>query len=367
MNKQKISACMIIRDESIYLKDCLNSIKGLADEVIIVDTGSKDNSINIAREFTDKIFKFEWCDDFSKARNFSISKATHPWILIIDADERILEEDVLVIKRLINETSADAIKIKWRDYYNNKKTELFKFLINDQYKNSNFALGYDTQEAVRLFKNLNGYYFEGLIHETINHSVEQNLGKIIDSNIVIHHIGNIEKNRYLIKKKKYLDLLKKRWAERDFVEKPEHFICYEIVKEALGLKDFSEASLFLERAIELTKNPFYISELGLIYFKQNRIDLAEKTLKTSIELNPFNYTAHLNLGVVYLEKKEYLRAIKKFERTLELNPKCSEAYFNLGVVFKNLKKQDKMQYNFNRAIELNPLIKENLDTALQNG
>ena len=82
-----ISLCMIVKDEEQHLENCLNSIKELADEIIIVDTGSKDKTKEIAGKFTNKVYDFKWNDDFSEARNFSLSKATKDWILVLDADE----------------------------------------------------------------------------------------------------------------------------------------------------------------------------------------------------------------------------------------------------------------------------------------
>lgn len=84
-----LSVCMIIKNEEKVLERCLNSIKGIADEIIIVDTGSHDQSKEIALLYTDKLYEFEWVDDFSKARNYASSKASGQWILIMDADEYV--------------------------------------------------------------------------------------------------------------------------------------------------------------------------------------------------------------------------------------------------------------------------------------
>lgn len=83
----KISLCMIVRDEEDVLARCLKSIKDVADEIIIVDTGSQDRTKEIAAEFTDKIYDFPWCDDFSAARNFAFSKGTGEYLMWMDADD----------------------------------------------------------------------------------------------------------------------------------------------------------------------------------------------------------------------------------------------------------------------------------------
>ena len=88
-----ISLCMIVKDEERVLKRCLDSLQGLMDEIIIVDTGSKDATREIAARYTDKIYDFPWIQDFSAARNFAFSKASCDYIYSADADEVIDEEN----------------------------------------------------------------------------------------------------------------------------------------------------------------------------------------------------------------------------------------------------------------------------------
>jgi glycosyltransferase involved in cell wall biosynthesis len=95
-----ISVCMIVKDEEDVLERALSSIKDIADEIIIVDTESTDMTKEIAAKFTDKIFDFEWCDDFSKARNYSFSKATQDYCMWLDADDVLLEADQKELMKL---------------------------------------------------------------------------------------------------------------------------------------------------------------------------------------------------------------------------------------------------------------------------
>src|SRR3989338_5592832 len=98
MPKQTISLCMITKNEEKYLEQCLNSVKDLVDETIIVDTGSTDKTKEIAKRFNAKVYDFKWADDFSAARNESLKHATKDWILILDADEVMDKEAVKTIK-----------------------------------------------------------------------------------------------------------------------------------------------------------------------------------------------------------------------------------------------------------------------------
>ena len=99
---KEISLCMIVKDEEEVIGRCLGSVKDLVDEIIIVDTGSKDKTKQIISKYTDKVFDFTWVNDFSKARNFSFSKATKDYILWLDADDIILPEDREKFKKLKN-------------------------------------------------------------------------------------------------------------------------------------------------------------------------------------------------------------------------------------------------------------------------
>ena len=138
-----ISACLIVRDEGAHgtrgtdsataigdgshvpsspqidtiLDRCLSSLKGVADEIIVVDTGSTDDTKEIAAKYTDRIYDFEWCDDFSAARNFANSKATGDWILTIDADEYIPEENRALYKQAVKAVEGtDYLMIMPRVY-----------------------------------------------------------------------------------------------------------------------------------------------------------------------------------------------------------------------------------------------------------
>lgn len=84
-----ISVCMIAKNEERYIEECLQRIRRYPFEIVLVDTGSTDRTIEIAGKYVDKLEHFNWCDDFSKARNYAISCATRPWIVILDCDEMV--------------------------------------------------------------------------------------------------------------------------------------------------------------------------------------------------------------------------------------------------------------------------------------
>ena len=104
-----ISVCMIVKNEEDVLDRALRSVQDIADEIIIVDTGSTDRTKKIAEKYTDQVYDFVWCNDFSKARNYSFSKATKDYCMWLDADDVILDKDregLLELKKTLPEDTS---------------------------------------------------------------------------------------------------------------------------------------------------------------------------------------------------------------------------------------------------------------------
>ncbi len=147
-----ISVCMIVKNEERLLRRCLESLKGLWDELIIVDTGSTDSTKAIAKEYTDKIFDFEWIGDFSAARNFCISKATCDYIYLPDADE-ILNKDNYNRFQLLKQVLDTNIEIVEMRYVN-------------QLENGTIY-NYDKEYRPKLYKRLREFTFIEPVHEMV--------------------------------------------------------------------------------------------------------------------------------------------------------------------------------------------------------
>lgn len=115
-----ISLCMIVKNEEENLGRCLDSVKDIVDEIIIVDTGSKDNTVKVAKQFGANVLFYQWNDDFAAARNFSISMAKHDWIFILDADEELEPINDEQLQKLTQNTRVEGY------FFFNKKTLLTK-------------------------------------------------------------------------------------------------------------------------------------------------------------------------------------------------------------------------------------------------
>ena len=167
-----VSACLIVKNEERVLARCLDCIKQIADEIIIVDTGSTDQTVEIAKEYTDKLYDFTWVDDFSKARNFSFSKATMEYIYVADADEIITEDEIQRFLTLKEQLSPEVEIVQM--YYANQ----LEF---------NTTYNFDKEYRPKLYKRLREFVWVDPLHESVR------LEPVIyDSEIVITHkpLGN---------------------------------------------------------------------------------------------------------------------------------------------------------------------------------
>jgi glycosyltransferase involved in cell wall biosynthesis len=137
----EISACLIVKNEEQLLPRCLDSLQGV-DEIVICDTGSSDKTIEVAENYQAKIVHFDWCDDFASARNFAKNQASNDWILSIDADEYLKNNDLNKIKNFLSNCKTEGVEVVMRG------------------ENS-----YDQHNSIRIFQKHCDWV--GKIHETV--------------------------------------------------------------------------------------------------------------------------------------------------------------------------------------------------------
>ena len=181
-----LSVCMIVKDEEHCLRRCLDSLKSIADELIIVDTGSKDHTKKIASEYTDKVYDFSWTGSFSDARNYSFSLATKEYIYCADADEELDEENILRFKQL-KECLLPEIEIVQMYYCNQLE--------------NNTIYNFDRELRPKMYKRLRNFVWNDPIHEQVNMQPV-----IFDSDIeIIHHPASVHAGRDLARYEKMIE------------------------------------------------------------------------------------------------------------------------------------------------------------------
>ena len=331
---QTISLCMIAKNEEKWIEQCLSSVKDIADEIIIVDTGSADKTKDIAKKYNAKIFDFKWLDDFSAARNESIKHATKDWILVLDADETFEKKDLNKIRNTIeNSKDAAGFAFEQRSYIKN----FFEGAVKN---NSDFELlkaypFYISNFLVRLFRNRIGLYFRHKVHELVEDSIEEKKLKYEKTGIVLHHFGSL-KNKRLVSGR--VDIYSKIILKQ-VEEEPENArYNYQAARMHLGRNDFGNALKYFEKTAKINPNyKLVFSEMAKIYLQINYKNRAVEYFKKSVKHNPDNPSPANNLAVVYMSIGKFEQAKKIFEESLNKNPDNEALKYNYKECLKNLK------------------------------
>ena len=342
---------MITKNEENFLEQCLNSAKGIVDEIIIVDTGSTDKTKEICKKFNFKeeikFFDFEWIDDFSAARNESLKHATKDWILVLDADEIVDEENIKIIKELVKDKENDGFLFLQRNHTND--SSIAGFVNENHVKDKVNYSGWYGSFIVRLFRNKKGYLFDGTVHELVEPSIENKKGKIAATGIVIHHYGNI--NPDVVKKKRQFYL---KLCENKVKKKPDASSYYELGVLYKENCDFSNAINSFDKTIELNpKHSNALFELGVVYEQQKDYDAAVKNYVNSAAIKESS-EAFQNLGVCYLKKGMYKEAYSSLTKAMLLNANKYTIYNSLGAVLEKMGNYDTAAQMLEIAVKLNP-------------
>jgi glycosyltransferase involved in cell wall biosynthesis len=302
-----VTLCMIVKNEEKHLAACLQSVGDLADEIIVVDTGSTDGTIEIAQSFGAVVRHFTWVNDFAAARNESIREAKGEWIFWMDADDRLSPDHLIRLKQALASGKADA-------YYCYVVSQL-------QDKN----VGEDRIEHLRLFRNRQGVQFERPLHEDAA-PVAHRLGLVIArTNIVINHTGYATDDAIRLEKlKRNLFIIEEIVAKNpDDLQWRFHL---GVTKHVLG--DLEEAIEHLEAVVA---NPpptldreVYLYQayegLMLAYVDLGQLDKARRTLEQAMQ--KFNHRQHfwIRAATVYLALDEPEQAVEMLNQARALGP-----------------------------------------------
>lgn len=180
----RLSLSMIVRDEEEFLPGCLASVQDIVDETVIVDTGSRDRTVDIARQAGATVIETEWQGDFSIARNRSLDACQGEWVLYLDADERFAGGQSAEIASMLAQPRADA----------------YQLLVRSTLSLEGGKKGVQVMPYPRLFRRTKGVRFERQVHEQIAPSILRNGGTIASTNLVIEHLGYDRGFEYLQKK-----------------------------------------------------------------------------------------------------------------------------------------------------------------------
>ncbi|TAL53030.1 MAG: glycosyltransferase [Nanoarchaeota archaeon] len=323
---------MIAKNEEKFLPACLESVKDIVDEIIVVDTGSTDKTVQIAESYGAKVIHHKWQLNMSKARDEYIKAATKEWILSLDADERFAKQDVPKIKSIIEQhPNVMGFFFVKRDY----GFAGVKRSSDDPYEESQpFDCWMEVRE-IRLFKNDKRLHYTHHVHTNLIPSIQKLKGVVADvDGLPIHHFRQqLTSEQKAAKRKLYLQML-----EMEVIENPTDPSAYGHLAVEYGpqdpnsIKNYEKAVELIKKNKESGKNPWsyhfaIVGQLGMIYMEQKKLDKAKELFKLAAELNSTNPQDYSSLGEIEYFQKDYKNAHAHFIKARDLGHKNS-AYIN---------------------------------------
>jgi glycosyltransferase involved in cell wall biosynthesis len=292
-----VSLCLIVKNERNHLPRCLQSAKPVVDEIVVVDTGSDDETKDIARIFGAQVFDFKWSHDFSAARNFALSKATADWILILDADESLSHSDYANFKKVLELSVGQptAYRIQTRNYSNQVNTLGFRSNRGEYAEEK--GMGWFPSDKVRLFPNDPRIRFEYPVHELVEPNLQRHMIPIHECSFPIHHYGTLDEALAIQKTKKYQKLGKQKL--RSCLNS--HSALKEAAVQSARTGDHVEALELWRKFARLEPNSAeaYLN-MGSAYWNLGRHAEAEENARIALALNPAIKEAKLNLSLALL-------------------------------------------------------------------
>lgn len=301
-----VSLCMIVRNEEKNLPRCLDSVAGLVDEIILVDTGSTDHTVTLAQRYGAKVFKLQWPENFATARNFSLDQATQPWIFCLDADEEL----------------APASRASFRPLLARGGVEGYLATILNLVDNTAGEREILRHSSLRLFRHRPGYRFRGPLHEEILTSIRESSPQAVIAASpleIIHHGYTSQAKAVREKTGRNLAILRQALQENP----GDLFLQYNLGLEYWQLGDFPAAARCL----------------GQVYTRCG---------------HEWPHAAALirNYAICLLELGDLVAAVAVLEEGAARFPAYTDLFYLLAVACRRLGQPEKALEAANRCLEL---------------
>ncbi len=346
-----ISLCMIVRDEERVLEACLQSAKPWFDEIIVVDTGSRDRTVEIAQQQGARVFHFPWCDDFSAARNESLRHATGEWVFWMDADDTLPAECGAKLREL-------AVLAEERTT---------GFIVQVQIPAAPGEVGFTIVDHVKLFRNRPELRFTGRIHEQILEPIHKTGGRVERSDAFVVHSG-YDYSPVGQEKKRVRDLT---LLEKDLADRPAHpFVLFNIGMTAYHMKDYAKAIDALEQCLQMSKpqestvRKVYAMLAGC-YSEQRQFEAAKAYIERGLAIYPHDPELLFRAGAIYRELGDLERAAHSYVTllthreqghvdSLDVTMTGFKAHHNLALIYQDMDRLEDAEGHFRQAVTLEP-------------
>lgn len=318
-NCVRLSLCMIVKDEAFFLARCLDTVKEFVDEIILVDTGSGDDTRSICQRYTDQVFDFDWIDDFAAARNYSLQQATGDWILVLDADEVITRDDLSCLRGLLNNTEYDVFSLNQLNYSDDPLERDWQPLTGPHVLSWPYK-GFRSNPIVRLFRNRADIHYTGKVHEVIDQAPASVRMYTLD--IPIHHDinGNQEKNKEQ-RQHNYLRIM-----EDALRKAPDGRLAAQAGAARLNiLNDYPGAIAHLQQAVKLGYDTNVNKEaIAEAYYRQGDHERALQAYRELYALGFSSASMCNNFSNLLVKAGELAAAVDVLEKALTLGQQAPE-------------------------------------------
>lgn len=389
-----LSVCIIAKNEEKNIRRCLESLKSYNFEIVVVDTGSTDDTEKIAQQYTDRVYHFQWKNNFSSARNFAISKSTKTYVMSIDCDECIDYIDVKKLQNLLAERKKQVGRIKIRNHLTKSGT------------------GQENTEWINRIFSKELFRYEGCIHEQVT-AMNGEEYETYQAPVVILHTGydlpenerkqKAERNinllqqelqrlliAFLQKQDAYVNVMddvglknddenNKRCVQRifsmieagnDLAVKLQHeeqlpYILYQLGKGYYMAGDYREACTYFSCALSFDLNPKleYVIDMVETYgYAMLNSDQADNALFFENIYEEFGNTADFQflMGLIYMNNARFEDAVSEFLKATKhsasrnVGANSYMAFYNIGVIYECLGRADEAKRYYEMCGEYGP-------------
>ncbi|MHB8172078.1 MAG: glycosyltransferase, partial [Thermincolia bacterium] len=314
---QRLSLCMIVKNEEKNLARCLESVTGFVDEIVIVDTGSTDGTVEIAKGYGAKVIDFPWTGDFSAARNLSLENASGDWIIYLDADEELVSADGPKLRAMLNRNDIEGFYLSETNFIGEQEGE--DAVIS---------------AAFRVFRNQPQYRFTGAIHEQIYGLIKDLGGNIENTNIRINHYGYLQNaNKDKDKINRNLQILKGEVKRNPTYS----FGRFNLGVEYMRLADYGKALAEFQVAFKYLNNLNMQFASALLYDicfclkNLKRYKEALNVLEDTIKAYPDYTDLYYMRAWINMETQNYQGAIYDFNQCLQMGTSGNQYQAQMGV------------------------------------
>ncbi|HEY2461189.1 MAG TPA: glycosyltransferase [Candidatus Acidoferrum sp.] len=317
--RPSLAVSMIVRDAAARLPACLASVRDIADEIVVADTGSCDETIAIAKDVGARVISIPWNDNFAEARNRALAAVNSDWVLSLDADEQLDASAASAMTSLLADNSTDAYQVTIRNYVLSLEDRIWDRAAIPNNSSLAAARGYPAyveHENVRLFRRTPEIYFVGRVHESVGPRVLETGRKLGRAPFFIHHFGLVADAETRARKNHFYCQLGQQKIREMPRDAQAHFELGLV--ELDNFQNLEKALELFTRACELNRNLGVARFFrGLTLLKLEKPEEALSCLREAEQLGHDTALVQETMGDAHYQLKQFSQSCRSYRKGLE--------------------------------------------------